>query len=93
MKNWDSFRMCVSCLGRHNRSDHLGLSTRIEKEQENEVFCFRHFSLSYSSTLRHFLQGKREAWGGQGGSFDAVVGAALLSVVDLPDLSTVNIQG
>lgn len=33
------------------------------------------------------------AGGRQGCAFDAAVGAALLSVVDLPDLSTVNIQG
>lgn len=31
--------------------------------------------------------------GGREGAFDAAAGAALLSVVDLPDLSTVNRQG
>lgn len=33
------------------------------------------------------------AGGRQGGVFDAAFGAALLSVVDMPDLGTVNRQG
>lgn len=47
--------------------------------------------------LHHFLQGRMEGGGRDGGrregAFDAAAGAALLSVVDLPDLSTVNRQG
>lgn len=46
--------------------------------------------------LHHFLQGRMEGGmegGGREGAFDAAAGAALLSVVDLPDLSTVNRQG
>lgn len=34
-----------------------------------------------------------EGGGRREGAFDAAAGAALLSVVDLPDLSTVNRQG
>lgn len=41
--------------------------------------------------LHHFLQGRRDGRGG--GALDAAVGAMQLSVVDLPDLSTVNRQG
>lgn len=37
--------------------------------------------------------GGRRDGGGREGAFDAAAGAALLSVVDLPDLSTVNRQG
>lgn len=56
--------------------------------------------------LHHFLQGRMEGGMEEGGmeggmeeggrregAFDAAAGAALLSVVDLPDLSTVNRQG
>lgn len=53
----------------------------------SETFPY-HTHLPYVTSCR--ARGRRGGWGG---SFDAVVGAALLSVVDLPDLSTVNIQG
>lgn len=85
MKNWDNFRKCVSCLGQHNRSDHLSSSTRIEKEQEmrssvSDTFPY-HDHIPYVTSWR--------CWGG--GLMQS--SAQPCSVVDLPDLSTVNIQG
>lgn len=57
-------------------------------EVENEVFVFIPL---VSHLFRLYITSSRA--GGREGAFDAAAGAALLSVVDLPDLSTVNRQG
>ncbi len=60
---------------------------RHKDEGEHEIFISVFCSFSRVEPLHHFLQA------GGGGAFDAAVGTALLSVVNLPDLSTVNRQG